>query len=361
MKAAIISLGSKSSEMLGAAMKKYFDEVDMLDLKLVEVSLGKEAAILYDGKPFSNYDCVYVKGSFRYANLLHSIATMLDKKVAYLPLPASVYTIAHNKLLTQLVLQQQNIPMPRTYVSSTADAAKSLLKKIRYPIVMKFPEGTQGKGVMFADSVSSASSLLDALGVLKQTFIIQEYIDTDGTDIRAIVLGDKVIAAMRRKAQKEEKRANIHAGGKGVYIELDPETARIAVDTARALGAELLAVDILESPLGPQIIEVNSSPGLQGISKAAAHLNVSDEIAKHFHKRTIERLEEIKKNSSKEMITEIKTEDGKVMQEFISKLQFRGEKIILPEIVNKIARMHEQAEYTMRIKKGRIEIEELKI
>ena len=95
---------------------------------------------------------------------------------------------------------------------------KELLTKVNYPIVMKFPEGTQGKGVMFADSISSASSMLDALGALRQPFIIQEYVETGGRDIRALVVGDKVIAAMCRQAQRDEKRANIHAGGSGEYV-----------------------------------------------------------------------------------------------------------------------------------------------
>ena len=98
---------------------------------------------------------------------------------------------------------------------------------------------------MFADSISSASSLLDALGALNQPFIIQEYIDTSGTDIRALVVGDKVVAAMKRKAQTEEKRANIHAGGKGLPVQLSREITNLAIATAKALKAEICGVDIL--------------------------------------------------------------------------------------------------------------------
>src|SRR3990167_3674544 len=251
MKAALISLGSKSSLLTGEAMKKYFDQVDILELKKVEIRLGKESGIFYEGKALENYDCVYVKGSFRYANLLCSIASMLEGKVSYMPLPTGTFTTVHNKLLTHLVLQQHNIPMPRTYLSSTIETAKELLKRVNYPIVMKFPEGTQGKGVMFADSISSASSLLDALGALNQPFIIQEYIDTSGTDIRALVMGEKVVAAMKRKAQTEEKRANIHAGGVGEAVQLSPEAMAVAVETAQALGADVCGVDILEGSRGP--------------------------------------------------------------------------------------------------------------
>ena len=214
MKAAIISLGSKSSLMTAEAMQKYFTQVDMINLKEVEVSMGKDAGVLYQGIPLPEYDCIYIKGSFRYANLLRSITSMLDKKVAYIPLPSAAFTIVHNKLLTHLALEQHGIPMPRTYIHPSLESAKKLLKKMNYPIIMKFPEGTQGKGVLFADSYSSASSMLDALGALNQPFIIQEYVESGGSDLRVIVIGDKAVAAMRRTASSEEKRANLHAGGK---------------------------------------------------------------------------------------------------------------------------------------------------
>lgn len=358
MKAALISLGSKSSVMTHEAMQKYFESVDMLELKRIEVRLGKEAAILYDGKELGHYDCVYVKGSYRYANLLCSLASMLEGKVAYMPFFANAFTTVHNKLLTHLVLQQHKVPMPRTYITSTIAAAKEMLKRVNYPVVMKFPEGTQGKGVMFADSYSSASSLLDALGVLNQPFIIQEYIETGGSDIRALVVGDKVIAAMRRKAQTEEKRANIHAGGVGQPVQLSRELTKLAVTTARVLGADICGVDILESPLGPLVIEANISPGLQGLGKVSP-VDLPDEIAKFLFFKTQEKVEERKKQGAVDVMKELDL-DPEATQEIVSALQFRGEKIILPEIANKIARFNEAKEYIITAKKGRLEIQETK-
>ncbi len=358
MKAALISLGSRSSLMLAEAMKKYFDEVDMIQLKNVDVRLGKEAGIFYEGKKFADYDCVYLKGSFRYANLLRSIAALLEKRTLYMPLPSHAFTIVHNKLLTHLILQQHNVAMPRTYVSPTMEAAKGLLKKVNYPIVMKFPEGTQGKGVMFADSISSAASLLDALGVLNQPFIIQEYVDTGGTDIRALVVGDKVIAAMRRRAQTEEARANIHAGGTGEPVQLNKEVIKLAMNTSRALNVDICGIDILEGPLGPMVIEANLSPGLQGLQKVST-IDVADEIAKFLHRRTEGMLNADKKKAAVEIMKEIR--DDSVPQEIITELQFRGDKIILPEIVNKVAKFSDNKEFAIKAKKGRVEIEEFKM
>ena len=175
MKSAVISLGSKSSVMVIDAMKKYFDSVDNINLKNVEVNLsGGKPEVLYEGKPIEKYDCVYLKGSFRYVPLLRSIATALHG-ITIMPITPEAFTVGHDKLLTQLVIQQHKIPMPKTYLASTTEAAKKILKKVNYPIIMKFPHGTGGKGVMFADSFASASSLLDALEALRQPFIIQEY------------------------------------------------------------------------------------------------------------------------------------------------------------------------------------------
>ncbi len=342
------------------AMMKYFDQAEAIQLKKIEVRLGKESGIFYEGKPLENYDCVYVKGSFRYANLLCSVASMLEGRIPYMPLPSNTFTVVHNKLLTHLVLQQHNIPMPRTYITPSADEAKELLKNASYPLVMKFPEGTQGKGVMFADSFSSASSLLDALGVLNQPFIIQEYIETGGSDIRALVVGEKVVAAMRRQAQKEEKRANIHAGGKGEPITLDWEVCKIAVATAKALKADICGVDILEGPLGPLVIEANISPGLQGLTEVTK-INVADEIARFLQRKTQEALSTYNNVAAKEILKEISLNpesEQKAGQEVISELIFRGERILLPEWVNKISKFDSLKEYVIRAKKGKVEIEE---
>lgn len=359
LRAGIISLGSKSSLMTAEAMEEFFGQVDLLQLKDMEVVLGKEAGVFYQGKPLEYYDCLYIKGSFRYAHLLRSITSMLEGKVPYIPLPASSFTIVHNKLLTHLALQQQQVPMPKTYVSPNVETAKELLKRVNYPIVMKFPEGTQGKGVMFADSISSASSLLDALGALNQPFIIQEYVETGGTDLRVIVIGDRAIAGMERKATTDEKRANIHAGGSGEIVELSRETKTLAIKTARALGAEICGVDILEGPLGAVVIEANISPGLQGIT-AASGINVAREIAKHMYQQTTAQLHINTDIHKQQVIKDMKNEEDN-KSELITNLQFKGERIILPQLVTEMTKFNELENYIIRSKKGKLEIEEFKM
>ena len=360
MKGAVVSLGSTSSEMVVESMKKYFDEVDMIQLRNIEVRLGKESGIFYEGKLLEHYDCVYVKGSFRFANLLRSISALLEGKVPYMPLPASSFSTVHNKLLTHLALEQQNIPMPRTYISSTIEEAKILLKRVHYPIVMKFPEGTQGKGVMFADSQSSAASLLDALGALNQPFIIQEYVETNGEDIRAIVVGDKVVASMKRVAQKGEKRANTHSGGEPKAILLSHESSKIAVKTAKALGADVCGVDILESPKGPLVLEANISPGLQGVSAAHPNLNIALEIAKYFAKKTQHALRSLHIEDTRVTLKEMQNkEEGK--NELITGLQFKGDRIVLPTVITKTTGFNAHENYVIKSKKGKLEITEFNL
>ena len=131
MKAALISLGSVSSKWTLQAMKNYFEQVDDIDIRKIEINFAeKNPVILYDGKPLKAYDCVYAKGSFRYAQLLRSITTFYREDPTYMPIKATAFSIVHDKLLTQLKLQENKIPMPKTYLSSTPMAAKKILEKI---------------------------------------------------------------------------------------------------------------------------------------------------------------------------------------------------------------------------------------
>ncbi len=352
MKAAIISLGSISSKWVADALKKYFEQVDMLDMKEIEVCLGGKGKgeIFYKGLPLPEYDCIYAKGSFRYANLLRSITTFLASS-CYFPVSADAHTTGHDKILTHIRLQGV-VPMPKTYIASTAEAAKKILKRIQYPIVMKLPSGTHGKGVMLADSYESASSMVDALALLKQPFLLQEYIETDGTDIRAIVVGGEIAAAMQRTAVKGEKRANIHAGGKGTPTTLDSKTKKVALQTAKMIGAEICAVDILPSVRGPRVIEVNLSPGLQGITKATK-TDVAGKLAKFLFEKTKERKEAFAKTFEDKAVKEVLPG-----QEIVAKLDFRGERILLPKFVSEMTQFRDDKDVLVKAKKGKLEIEE---
>ncbi len=382
MRAAVVSLGSTSSQWTVEAMRKYFDEVDSINIKYIETSFsGKKAKILYKGKPLPKYDCILAKGSFRYANILEAL-TLLRRDESYMPIHHSAFTIAHDKLLTQLELQKNNLPMPKTYLASTVNAARSILERLNYPIIMKFPQGTQGKGVLFAESFASASSILDALSSLRQPFIIQEYIETDGTDLRVFVLGDKVVAAYQRKSNGKETRANIHAGGTGEAYFLDEETKRIALNAAKSVKADLCGVDILMSHKGPVVLEVNLSPGLQGITQYTG-IDVADKIARFLYEKTKEKVkkqltksaDEIladidqmtpvtkSKSSSKSTAKDLLDADSSSDKEeiLITELDFRASRVLLPEVVTKSAQLTDKQEHEFISKPGEVRIRKFTI
>ncbi|MAE13410.1 hypothetical protein CMO92_02495 [Candidatus Woesearchaeota archaeon] len=355
MKAAIISLESVSSQWTAKALKRYFEDVDVLNLKDVEITIsGKTAEVLHKGEPLKKYDCIYAKGSFRYAPILTSMSTILHKS-CFMPNKPEAFTIAHDKLLTHLQLQNENIPMPRTYLTSTIEGARILLKKVNFPIIMKFPQGTQGKGVLVADSYASASSMLDALVALRQPFILQEYIDTDKTDLRAIVVGDKVVASMKRKAGEGEERANVHQGGSVEPVQLDEYSKQIAIKTAQAIHSEICGVDILESAKGPLVIEANISPGLQGITDATK-IDVADKIAAHLFHQTKLFVEGKNKKKSSQIMAELETEQHKL----ITTVDFRGTRILLPEIATKISAIRANDDIEISIDKEHIDVKKFK-
>lgn len=362
MKAALISLGSESSKMTAEAMKKYFSCVDHLSLKHIEVHFsGNKAEVLYEGKPLEEYDCIYAKGSFRYASILQAL-TSLRYDRGYMPLREEAFSIAHDKFLTQLAFQRNQIPMPKTYLAATVAAAREVLKNVTYPVIMKFPQGTQGRGVMVADTFASASSILDALTALKQPFIIQEFIDTGdersgGTHIRCLVMGDRVAASVRYRSGGPEKRSNWHLGGKVESLIPDSAIEQLAIKASKASGAEISAVDMLESHKGPFVIEVNISPGLGGISKVTK-TDLSNVLAKFLSQRTQERLDRLKQKNTQNLL---KTIDDKAPQEFISSLDFRGVRILLPEVITKLTKFSPEDEYEVKVQAGKLEIKRFKL
>lgn len=359
MKLAIISLGGRSSLNIIKEAKKYFEVADHINIKEITVQgEAKELVINHDGKPIGDYDCVYLRGSFRYALLQRAISMALHGKT-YLPLRPESFTLGHDKLLTLLALQRSNVSIPTTYLAATTDTAKKVLEEVNYPIILKIPAGTQGKGVMFADSFESAKTLLDTLEVVKQAYIIQEYIDTNTTDVRAIVAGKKVIASMRRKGAAREMRANIHMGGKGKAYELSYDVEQMAIQSAKAINADICAVDILESKNKAVVIEVNLSPGLAGITEAT-NKNVAQKIAKFLADQTKKRHEDKKGDEVNQMMENLDIEKVE-NQEIITNLNIKAGIIKLPEMVTKITGFTPDDEISMNLSKGHLELKKHEI
>lgn len=287
MKIAIISLNSESSKMIAKSCEQYFSEVAMINLKDLEVHVdGSSIEVLLNGEKLRDYDCAYCRASYKYVLLARSVTSAL-KEHCYMPLDAPSFTIGHDKFLTLLSLQKHKVDMPKTYLAGTTQNAKEILKQIQYPAIIKIPSGTHGKGVMFADSEQSAKSLLDTMEVFKQPCIIQEYVETNATDIRALVVGGKVVASMKRQAAQGEVRANIHMGGSGQSYRLQAAGVKMAVRSAEAIHADICAVDLLQKENQHLVIEVNVSPGIQGLTKATGK-DIAGEIAQYLFEQTKE-------------------------------------------------------------------------
>lgn len=284
LKIAIISLNGTSSKMIGKACEKYFSKVDLLNLKGFEVQVNGRVKVSYCQKDLENYDCIYVRGSYRYALLQRSITRALNRD-AYFPIKQSAFTLGHDKFLTLLELQKNNISIPRTHFAATTKIAKQILEEVDFPVIMKVSEGTHGRGVMIAESKKSAHTILDLLEDFNKPYLIQEFVKTkDTSDIRVIVFKEKVLAAYKRVACEGEVRANIHSGGRREPHELTEEEKNLAIESAKAIGADLCGVDILNAEK-PSVIEVNLSPGVSQLSEVCK-LDVPDLIAKELYEQT---------------------------------------------------------------------------
>ncbi len=355
LSAALISMGSVSSQWTLEALRKKFDEVDSLDIREMEVRIGNDGLrVFHRGEPIKRYDCVYTKGSFRYAALLHAIASAMPTST-FMPLSPRALLVGRDKLQTHLALQHAGIPQPRTYIAATVQAARAILKQVTFPVVMKLPAGTHGKGVVFADSYESASSMMDTLTILRQPFLIQEYIETGGTDTRAFVVGDRVVAAMQRIAGVGEKRANLHAGGTARACILSAEAQKIAVSAAKACGCAICGVDMLITETGPRVLEINLSPGLQGITGTTG-IPVADRIAEFLHAETSKMKCERVSTEAKSVIADATGESAEQKYQIVGPLTVKGERIMLPPIAKKLSRLDEGAEVVIKAERGKITI-----
>lgn len=260
-KIGIISLGGKSAKAIETSCKKYFSEVDMLDIRHFEIQVNGSLNIFYEGEPLQQYDCLLIRGSYKHALIARSITRALNQN-CYIPINPNAYTIGHDKFLTLLELQKEGINIPKTHYASTTKVAKKILDQVKFPVIMKLSEGTHGKGVMIAESKKSAMTILDLLEDFNKPYLIQEFVETKNTsDIRVIVSKNKVLATYKRVAIKGEIRANIHSGGTRESHELTENEKELALKSAKIIGADICGVDILNSE-NPSVIEINLSPAI---------------------------------------------------------------------------------------------------
>jgi ribosomal protein S6--L-glutamate ligase len=184
--------------------------------------------------------------------------------------PASAIARSRDKVRCLQLLAAANVAVPRTVMASDTSHIARLVEAIGgLPCIIKLLRGTQGVGVMIATTMSEARSIVDTFTSLGQEICLQEFIaESSGRDVRALVVGDRVVGAMRRQARAGEFRSNIHRGGEGSPITLDGAFTKTALEAARLVGLEICGVDMLEGRDGPRVMELNSSPGFEGLERA---------------------------------------------------------------------------------------------
>ncbi|MFN8832662.1 MAG: RimK family alpha-L-glutamate ligase, partial [Alphaproteobacteria bacterium] len=197
--------------------------------------------------------------------------TIVDNKICNSLNQSIAITRARDKLRAHQLLARKGVGMPVTGFAHSPTNTHDLINLVGgAPLVIKLLEGTQGKGVILAESNKLAENLIYAFRDLDVFFLVQEFIkEANGEDIRCFVIGDKVVASMVRRAKKGEFRANIHQGGTAHHVKITPTERKMAIQAAKILGLHVAGVDIVRSARGPLILEVNASPGLKGIESAS--------------------------------------------------------------------------------------------
>lgn len=194
-------------------------------------------------------------------------------------------TRSRDKLRAHQLLARKHVGIPVTSYAHSANATKDLIASVGgAPLIVKVTESTQGRGVLLAETTKAAESLIGAFLDLHADFLVQEFItESAGSDLRCFVIGDRVIAAMKRQGPKGDFRSNLHRGGSAEMVKIRPEERAMAVRAAKVLGLKVAGVDLVRSNRGPLVLEVNSSPGLKGIEKATGK-NVANSIIEFIEK-----------------------------------------------------------------------------
>ncbi len=273
MKIAILSRNPRlySTQRLVEAATQRGHEARVIDVLRCYMNIASHRpTIHYKGEELCRYDAVIPRIGASVTFYGTAVLRQFEMLDTY-PLNESVaITRARDKLRSLQLLARKGIGLPVTGFAHAPDDIQDLIKMVGgAPLVIKLLEGTQGIGVVLTETQQAAESVIEAFMGLKANILAQEFIrEAGGADIRCFVIGDKVVAAMKRQAKSGEFRSNLHRGGTASLIRITPEERSTAVRAARILGLNVAGVDILRANHGPVVMEVNSSPGLEGIEGA---------------------------------------------------------------------------------------------
>ncbi len=273
MKIAILSRSRNlySTRRLVESATQRGHEVRVIDVLRCYMNItSHRPTIHYKGEVLSGYNAVIPRIGASVTFYGTAVLRQFEMMGTY-PLNESVaITRARDKLRSLQLLSRKGIGLPVTGFAHAPDDIEDLIKMVGgAPLVIKLLEGTQGIGVVLAETQQAAESVIEAFMGLHTNILVQEYIkEAGGADIRCFVIGDKVVAAMKRQAKEGEFRSNLHRGGSASLTRITPEERSTAVRAAKTMGLNVAGVDILRSNHGPVVMEVNSSPGLEGIERA---------------------------------------------------------------------------------------------
>jgi ribosomal protein S6--L-glutamate ligase len=289
LKLAILSCGPNSystRRLKEAALEREYD-VKVLNTLKFAIDLEEGSPDLYyRQKSLAQYDAVLPRIGASITYYGTAVVRQFEEMDVFCANTANGITNSRDKLRSLQILSRHHIGIPRTtFVRDKRDVLPAIARVGGAPVVIKLIEGTQGIGVLLAETIKAAESIIELLQSQKQNVLIQKFVaESRGKDIRAFVVGDRVVAAMRRVAQGQEFRSNVHRGGIAEAVELSDEYRETAVRAAQILGLRIAGVDMLESSSGPQIMEVNSSPGLEGIEKCT-QLDIAGAIVEYIAAR----------------------------------------------------------------------------
>lgn len=273
MKIGILSRNAKlySTRRLVEACEQRGHEVQVIDtLKCYMDITSSSPAVWYHGEKLEGFDAIIPRIGASVTQYGLSVIRQFEMMGAYTLTESIALGRSRDKLRSLQLLSRKGVGMPKTGFAHSVDNTKELIDLVGgAPLVIKLTEGTQGKGVVLAETRKAAESVIDAFRELEADILVQEFIkEAGGSDVRCLVIGKKVVAAMERTAAEGEFRSNLHRGGTAQLTKLTPAERATAIKAAQCMGLNVAGVDLLRSNRGPLVMEVNSSPGLEGIENA---------------------------------------------------------------------------------------------
>jgi ribosomal protein S6--L-glutamate ligase len=273
MKIAILSTNPKlySTRRLVEAGKERGHQMLVINHKRCYMNItSHKPAVHYKGEALKGIDAIIPRIGASVSFYGAAVVRQFEMMGVYSVNESVAITRSRDKLRASQLLARKGIGLPVTGFANSPDDTEDLLKFVGgAPVVIKLLEGTQGVGVVLAETKKAAESVIEAFRGLGANFMVQEFIkEAGGSDIRCLVIGDKVVASMKRQGKEGEFRSNLHRGGSASLIRITPEERSTAIRSAKVMGLNVAGVDLLRSNHGPVVLEVNSSPGLEGIETA---------------------------------------------------------------------------------------------